>query len=320
MDARIGIVSWQTGELLDRCLAALPAALDKLDVEVVVVDNASTDGSVEIARAHGARVIVNAENIGYARAMNQALAGAEAPFLVALNPDTVAAPGSLAVLIEVLSADPSLALVAPRLLNPDGTLQPSVHRFPSIRLALVMGLAPMAIRRGTLGEWFWLEGYAKHDRSASIDWAIGAVHAIRRTALTDPDHAYSERRFMYAEDMDLCWRLWHEGWRVAFEPSAEVVHVGNAAGSQAFGPKVDDVRVAADHDWYVERNGAPEARMWSIANMLGFGVKSAIGRARWGARHPRTRRLKRFLRRHAENAGLASGRDRFEWPQPRVGR
>ncbi len=305
MDVRVGIVSWQTAELLDRCLAALPAALDSLAAEVVVVDNASTDGSAEVARAHGARVIVNRDNVGYSRAMNQALAGADAPFLICLNPDTVALPRSLALLVRTLSANPSLGLVAPRLLNPDGTLQPSVHRFSSIRLALVMGLVPMRLRRGPVGARFWLEGYAPHDRASAIDWAIGAVHVMRRAALTDPDHPYSERTFMYTEDMDLCWRLREDGWGVCLEPAAEVIHSGNAAGSQAFGAHVDDIRAAADHGWYVERHGAVQARIWSMANMLGFGVKSVIATTRWGARDPHTRRLKGFLRRHAENAGLA---------------
>lgn len=310
MDARVGIVSWQTAELLDRCLAALPAALDGVEAEVVVVDNASTDGSAEVARARGARVIVNSRNVGYARAMNQALAGTEAPFLIAINPDTVALPGSLAILVRRLSDDPSLALVAPRLLHPDGSLQPSVHRFPSIRLALVMGLLPMALRGGPVGAQFWLEGYAPHDRSQAIDWAIGAVHVMRRGALADPEHPYSERTFMYTEDMDLCWRLREESWNVSLEPTAEVVHMGNAAGSQAFGAQVDDIRVAADHEWYVEHHGAVQARMWSMANTLAFGIKSVIATATWGRGDPHTRRLKRFFRRHAENAGLAPASSR----------
>lgn len=306
MEARIGIVSWQTAGLLDGCLAALPAALGDMRADVVVVDNASTDGSAEVAHAHGVRVIVNDRNLGYGRAMNQALAGADAPILIALNPDTVARPGSLALLVEALSADPALGLVAPRLVNHDGSLQPSVNRFPSIRLALVTGLVPMALRRGRLGARFWLEGYAAHDRATDIDWAIGAVHVIRRSAITDPDHPYSERTFMYTEDMDLCWQLWRGGWRVGLEPSSEVLHVGNAAGSLAFGGRRDDILLAADAQWYVDRHGITQARLWFIANMLGFCVKSVVGTVRWGSRHPRTVRLKRLFRGHARNLRIKS--------------
>jgi len=103
---RVGIVSWNTRSLLDRCLTALPAALEGVDATVVVVDNASSDGSPGVAARHrDVRVMTNAENVGYARAMNQALAGADADVLVALNPDTEPAPGSLATLAHRLMAD-----------------------------------------------------------------------------------------------------------------------------------------------------------------------------------------------------------------------
>ena len=306
MDVTVGIVSWQTAELLDRCLAALPGALGSLAAEVVVVDNASTDGSADVARRHGARVIENGENVGYARAMNQALASADAPFLIALNPDTVARPGSLERLVALLRVEPTVGLAVPRLLNPDGSLQPSVHRFPSIRTALVMGLVPLPIRPGPIGRSFWLEGYAPHDRQQPIDWAIGAAHAIRRSSLPNPDHVYRERTFMYAEDMDLCWSLRREGWAVVLEPAAEIVHIGSAAAAQLFGGLVDDMRVAADHGWYVERHGAGQARLWSLANAFAFGVKAAITRVTWGAADPRARRLEQFFRLHARNAGLSS--------------
>ena len=107
---------------------------------------------------------------------------------------------------------------------------------------------------------------------------------------------------MYAEDMDLCWRLHKDGWRVGFEPSAEVAHAGNAAASQKFGAAVDDIRLAADYTWYLARHGRRQARLWSMANMLGFGVKSVIGRARWGAPDPRLARTKRFFWLHARKA------------------
>lgn len=302
MDVRVGIVSWQTAQLLDRCLASLPAALGDLAADVVVVDNASTDGSAEIARGHGVRVVVNGSNVGYARAMNQALDGTDAHFLIALNPDTVPRPGALGRLVGALEEDPALGLVVPRLVNPDASLQPSVHLFPSVRMALVMGLVPMPLRRGPIGRRFWLEGYAPHDRAQTIDWAIGAVHAIRRSALGGHGHVYQERTFMYAEDMDLCWRLRKSGWRVGIEPSAEVVHAGNAAGSQKFGKRVDSMRLAADYTWYVARHGRRQARLWSMTNMLGFGLKWLVGRVRWGVDDPRLARTKHFFWLHAHHA------------------
>jgi N-acetylglucosaminyl-diphospho-decaprenol L-rhamnosyltransferase len=301
MDVRVGIVSWQTAELLDRCLAALPAALGDLRSEVVVVDNASSDRSVEIARGRGARVVVNTRNEGYARAMNAALAGTSAAYLVALNPDTEARPHSIERLVERLVAEPRLGLIAPRLLNPDGSVQHSVHRFPSVSQALVMGLVPLPLRRGFIGRHFWLAGYADHERRATVDWIVGAVHVIRRAALADPAHAYPERTFMYAEDMALCWTLRVDGWEVGFEPSAEVVHVGGAAAQQAFGSGIDVRRLEADYDWYQATRGMFNARLWAAANVLGFGAKLAMGRISRPPDDPRTQRTRKFLRLHASH-------------------
>src|SRR5579875_2255421 len=119
---RVGIVSWNTSELLDHCLRALADALDGLHADVVVVDNASADDSVAVARRHpGVTVVANEANVGYARGMNQALlhggsaASTPADVLIALNPDTVPAPGSLRLLVERLEADPGLGLVVPPL-------------------------------------------------------------------------------------------------------------------------------------------------------------------------------------------------------------
>src|SRR5581483_5384640 len=140
-DVRVGIVSWNTGDLLDRCLAAVPAAVAGLDAEIA-----------------GVEVIRNETNEGYARGMNRALAGTDAPVLVALNPDTEPPPKSLAALVTSLRDRPRAALVVPRLCNEDGSLQPSVQRFPSLSLAVVSGFVPKRWQRGALGRRWWLEG------------------------------------------------------------------------------------------------------------------------------------------------------------------
>jgi len=299
MDVRVGIVSWETAALLNRCLEALPAALGSLAAEVVVVDNASSDESVRVARARGATVVANSYNVGFGRAMNVALAGSSAPFLIALNPDTEPRPHSLERLVQRLRDEPRLGLVAPKLLNVDGSVQPSVHRFPSIKLAVVMGLVPYALRRGAVGRHFWLDGFADYGRRQLIDWAKGAVHVIRRSALADPDHAYSERTFIYGEDRELCWELHRAGWDISFEPEWEVVHVGGAAAQRAFGDAIYARKLAVDYDWYRSKRGATQAKLWAAANMLGLGSKLAVARAAWPEDDPRLRRNRQLLRLHA---------------------
>lgn len=268
-EVRVGIVSWNTAALLDRCLRSLPAALGDLAAEVVVVDNDSTDESVEVARRHDVDLISNSENVGYARAMNQALAGSEAEVLIALNPDTVSAPGSLARLAEALRDGPAdVGLVAPRIVNPDGSLQHSVYRFPTPGIYALAWFLPRSLQRGWLARRFWLEGRAPHDRSQDIDWAIGAVHAIRASALGSRA-AYDERWFMYVEDLELCWWLAQHGWRRRLVTSAEVVHVGNAAGSLAWGGDRSRRHVEASYDWYRRDLGVGPARRWALVNVVG---------------------------------------------------
>jgi GT2 family glycosyltransferase len=276
-DVRIGIVSWNTADHLRSCLAALPEALGELEAEVVVVDNASGDDSVTVCESFGVRVIRNPENRGYARAMNQALAGSHAEVLIALNPDTVPPPGSLRALVGFLLADPDVGLVAPKLVFPDGRLQRSVHRMPSIRLAAVMGFVPLSWRRGRIGERWWLEGTSDHlyDDVVDIDWVIGAVHVIRAAALGG--HApYNERWFMYVEDLDLCARLHATGHRVVLDGEISVPHVGSAAGDIAWGERRDARWLDAMYDWYARERSPLAARAWAALNLLATVTKLGV--------------------------------------------
>jgi hypothetical protein len=307
-DVRVGVVSWNTAAFLDRCLAALPAALGRLTAEVVVVDNDSHDGSAEVAAQHpGVRVEQAGENLGYARAMNRALAGTAAPVLIALNPDTEAPPGSLARLVEVLGQCPEAAVVAPRLAHPDGTTQHSAYRFPSLSLAAALSLLPLRLQRGALGRRLLLESAPLPQARAGVDWAIGAVHVIRAAALVGAA-PYRERWFVYVEDLDLCWRLRRTGWTVIYEPAIEVAHVGNAAGVQAWGAgKTRTERwLHATYDWYALERGRREARAWAALNLLGVLGHGLAGVASgwWGgekgaARRAQGRRLLQLAPIHA---------------------
>jgi GT2 family glycosyltransferase len=263
---RVGIVSWNTAPLLERCLAALPAALGDLDADVVVVDNASHDGSAAVAARHGVTVIANAENVGYARAMNQALAAGErADVLVALNPDTEPPPGSLARLADRLAADTTVGVAVPRLAEPEGREQHSVYRFPSPLVTLVVSFCPATLLRLGVGRRFWLEGWSDHRRRVDVDWAIGAVHAVRTDAL-DGSAPYDERWFMYAEDLELCWRLHRAGWRVRLEGDIAVPHVGNASGAQAWGDQRTVRWLVPTYQWYEQARGPAAARRWAAVN------------------------------------------------------
>jgi N-acetylglucosaminyl-diphospho-decaprenol L-rhamnosyltransferase len=304
-DVRVGIVSWNTAALLDRCLAALPAALGDLRAEVVVVDNASDDDSAQVAGRRGVDVIVNGANEGYARAMNQALADTEAPVLLALNPDTEPPAGSLAALVHALQATPDAAIVAPHLVHADGRPQHSAYRFPSVALAAVVCFTPGPLQRGRLGSRWRLEAATGVDRSGPVDWVIGAVHVIRREALTG-QAPFSERWFMYAEDLELCWRLAGSGLRTVLVPDVVVPHVANAAGAQAWGDQRDRRWWATSYDCYALVRGRGAMRRYALVNTLGVALRVALGRlfGRVPVGDPATRRhtastLARVLPVHA---------------------
>jgi GT2 family glycosyltransferase len=165
-------------------------------------------------------------------------------------------------------------------------------------------MVPQRALAGGRGRDFWLEGWAPHDTPTDIDWAIGAVHVLRAAAV-DRTQVYNERWFMYVEDLDLCWNLAASGWRRRLEADIAVIHVGNAAGSQAWG----DTRPArwqrATYDWYELRKGRTARRMYAVVNALGVLVLLA-GRAvarlarRPGRRGVVTRDLLDALPRHLE--------------------
>jgi GT2 family glycosyltransferase len=271
-------VSWNTAALLDRCLDALPAALADTTAEVVVVDNASGDGSAEAAAAHdGVTVLRNDTNIGYGRAMNQALAGSDAPVLVALNPDTEPPPKSLQRLVARLLADPGLGLVAPQLVNSDGSPQYAGRSFPSLGVAAASCFLPVRWHGGALGRRLLLEYAAQPAQPADVDWAIGAVHVIRASALRGRT-PYDERWFMYVEDIELCWWLAERGWRRRLEVDITIPHVGNAAGAQAWGDDYDRRCFDAIYDWYQRDVGARPMRAVAALNALNAASRAAVGR------------------------------------------
>ena len=280
-DVRVGIVSWNTAAHLDACLTALPAALDGLHAEVVVVDNASSDTSAQVARRHGVTVIENDRNLGYAVAMNQALAGSDAPRLLALNPDTVPGPKTLRRLVDHLDARPAAGVVVPRLVDVDGGAQPSAHRFPSPLVSLVAVLSTPAVRRSALGRRLLLDGSGPH-AGGMVDWAIGAVHLMRVDALRG-EAPYSERSFMYAEDLDLCWRLAQRGAPTVLVEDVGVLHVGNAAGEQAWGDGRSVRYWLATYDVIMQRRSRLAAR----ACALGFSLACTLALLRTATRLPR---------------------------------
>jgi N-acetylglucosaminyl-diphospho-decaprenol L-rhamnosyltransferase len=231
----VAIVNANTCEHLRACLATVRA---EAPAEVVVVDNASADGSVAMVQADypEVRLLTNATNLGYGAGANQALAACAAPYVLLLNSDTRLAPGALAALRLHLERHPRAAIVGPRLVNPDGSLQASCYPFPT-PLHTFLENSDAAVRVGRLVRGYFpvlRDSYLRtwsHTSARVVPWVKGAALAIRRTAF-DAVGGFDPAFFMYSEDTDLCYRLALAGWEVHFAPVTTVVHVGGASTIQ----------------------------------------------------------------------------------------
>ncbi|MGH9005029.1 MAG: glycosyltransferase family 2 protein, partial [Acidimicrobiia bacterium] len=224
------VVNYNAGPALGDCVAS--ALAQNPPPELVVVDNASTDGSVDgLLRAHpGVRVVQSGGNLGYARAANLGIAATGAPVVAVLNPDTVLAPGVGRALAGRFAAEVDLGALGPRLNNPDGSVYPSARRIPTVVDAVGHGLLFFVWPDNPFTGRYRETG-ADPARPRDVDWVSGAAIWLRRAALDDIG-GWDERYFMYVEDVDLCWRLRSAGARVVVEPSARVRHAADLSSGR----------------------------------------------------------------------------------------
>jgi hypothetical protein len=230
MKLSIIIVNWNTRDLLEQCLTSIDRSSGELGIEVIVVDNASIDGSARMVqdRFPQMRVIQNAENVGFATANNQGIRRSVGTYILLLNSDTLVKPGALQYLLEFMDNHVEAGAASARLLNADGSLQYSCSPAPTlVREFLRMFHLPGIRADGyySMGEWSVYQPRA-------VDVLLGACMLIRREAL-DQVGLLDEQYFMYSEEVDLCSRLRRSGWSLYWVPRAEVIHFGGQSTRQA---------------------------------------------------------------------------------------
>ena len=225
------VVNYNARDYLVECVRSLRA--EGLD-EVVVADNASADGSREAIEASdpAVRFLPTGGNLGYGRAANRgaAIAGSEA--LLVCNSDVVVEPGAVKSLVAVLESDDRVGVVGPRIENLDGTLYPSPRRFPDLGVAAGHAFLGLVAPRNRFTVRYRMLDWDRSRGAGDVDWVSGACFLVRRDAW-DQLGGFDEAYFMYAEDVDLCWRAHRSGWRVAFEPDAAVVHAQGVSSDLA---------------------------------------------------------------------------------------
>ncbi len=228
IDLSIVIVNWNTRELLAKCLESVFNTVQEHSVQVVVVDNASSDGSIEMvsSRFPQVKLIVNAENTGFARANNQAIHSSQGRYILLLNSDTVVLPRALDTMVHFMDDNARVGAIGPRLLSSDGQMQLSCGPIPKLGMMLadLTGFSRLTASRFNPA---WDDTTYAH----RVGWIQGAALLIRRETIGDVG-LLDEDYFMYTEEVDWCYRAGIVGWGLYYLPAAEIIHYGGMSAAR----------------------------------------------------------------------------------------
>lgn len=225
LDLSVIIVNWNTRDLLMRCLASLHQYTQGISYEVFVVDNGSTDGSPEMVKQKFPAVclIANRDNVGFPKANNQAIREAKGRYILLLNSDTALAENAFQKMVGFMDNHPAVGIIGTKLLNPDGSRQYSCDCFPRSPIRLVCDRfldlcypGNSITRQKKIAEW-------NYDTNFVVDSVVGAVLLIRRATFEEIG-LLDEQFFMYAEDIDWCYRAALAGWKIYYLGEISIYH------------------------------------------------------------------------------------------------
>jgi N-acetylglucosaminyl-diphospho-decaprenol L-rhamnosyltransferase len=281
------VVNYNARDALVRCVQSLRA--DGVGA-VVVVDNDSRDGSGEALAAADpeARWLPTGANLGFGAGANRGVATVGTPYVLILNPDVEIEPGTVKALVDALERNPGVAAVGPRVQEPNGTVYSSGRPFPDLVVAAGHAFLGYAVPHNRFTRAYKVLDW---DRCSArdVDWLSGSCLMVRRAAF-DAVGGFDEAYFMYAEDVDLCWRWGRAGWRVRYEPAGRVVHTGAVSTNQA------PYRMILEHHrslWrFARRSTAGPARAILPAVAVGLTLRTGLAwcqraleatRSRWSS-------------------------------------
>jgi GT2 family glycosyltransferase len=295
------IVSYRSRELLRDCLASLRAHGPSRPMKVIVVDNASGDGTTEMVAADFPEVelIASPTNLGFAAATNLGAKRGGAPYVLALNPDTVVTDGALDTVLESMEAHPEVAVAGARLLRPDGTLDHASKRSFPTPLSALGHFTGVGRRPGASGK---LAAYrAPEVESGPVDAVNGAFMLMRRAAF-EGIGGFDEGYWMYMEDLDLSYTLAQEGWGTWYEPAATVMHVkgGTTGGERSV--RLNWAFHRGMYRFYRKHYATEHSRAVNAVVYVGIAVKLATAVA-----HSLLRRSRARLRQRRPSVAASEG-------------
>jgi N-acetylglucosaminyl-diphospho-decaprenol L-rhamnosyltransferase len=270
-DVSVVVVTYNALPWVERCLESVHGR------ETIVVDHGSTDGTVELVRERFPDAkLIEQENKGLGGGSNTGMRVASGDYFLLLNSDAWAVDDAVQSLVAFAEADPEAAVVGPRLLNPDGTLQRSVRGFPTLwRLATeYFFLRKLAPRTRALNAFYGAR--FDHDEVREAEFLMGACLLVRREA-ADTVGLFDEDFFMFSEETDWCYRFRQAGWKVLFTPDAEFVHVGGATTGQNWGPMYRE-QLRGHLRFFAKHRGAREAGHARRILLAGMRLRSVVFR------------------------------------------
>ncbi len=234
MDLSIVIVTWNSEEFVGGCLESILRTPDEPCSEIIVVDNSSSDRTVSVVHRFLPRVRLteNKENVGYAQANNQGIEKSTGKYVLLLNPDTQIQGDALGLMLRFMEANPEVGALGPKLLNPDGSVQPSCREFPGFSTLIweFSGASRVFPKSKVFGRWRM--GYFAFDRRREVDQPMGSCLMLRGEMLKQVG-LFDQTFSMFFNDVDLCYRIKNAGWEIFFFPEAHVVHHKGASTIKA---------------------------------------------------------------------------------------
>lgn len=280
-DLSVVVVSWNTSALLRECLASIGVHLKAIDHEIVVVDNASSDDSADMVATGfpSVHLLRNPDNRGFGVANNQGMLKAKGRWLLLLNSDAALTDGSVAALVSRVRDDPRVGLAHCRLRLPDGRLQHSVYRFPSLRLALLEDLGLRKLMPSRRAGELLLGAYWDYTAERDVDWVAGAFMLLPREVFVITG-GFDEQLFMYGEDLEWCHRIRTYGWTIRFFPQAELLHRDHASADLRFGSEREALCELRRQDFYVFQHGRIAGAAYLSVRLVGAALRVLYYRLR----------------------------------------